>query len=409
MKETLFELPLFVNLLILLVTARFVGEIFERFKQPAMIGEIIAGIILGPTVFNLIHRTEDIQVVSELGVFLLIIMAGLEVNIDEIIKSIKGKNIFISISAFFIPLLSGFAAGFFFGVETMTAVFIGLCIAITALPVSVRILMDLGKLNSNTGRKIISVAILDDVLALTILGIILNIKNTDMTFISVFRESLISLLKLSLFIAIISFSYILIKKISHKENYIENGLNKILSVLKGKESLFAIFFTFILLFAAATELLGFQFIVGAFFGSMLLSEKVVGRKHLDTIQNTTGSLAMGFMAPIFFAVIGLEFNFSSIHNWWLLTAILLVAYFGKIAEGFFSGKIAGFSNRVSFTVGTGLNARGIMELVIANIAYKSGLISLEIFSMLVIMGVVTTLTTPIVLKHFFYEDPPDRK
>jgi len=403
MKETIFELPLFVNLLILLVTARLFGEIFERFKQPAMIGEILAGIILGPTLLNWIHRTEDIQIVSDLGVFLLIIIAGLEVNIDEFLKSIKGKNLVISIFAFFLPVVGGFTVGFFFGVGAMTAVFIGLCAAITALPVSVRILMDLGKLNSNTGQKIISIAIIDDVLALTFLGIILNIKDTDITFISISKQALISILKLSMFIAIIMCSYFLIKKISNKSNYIENGLDKILAVLRGKESLFAIFFTFILAFAATTELLGFHFIVGAFFGALLLSEKVVGKKHLDAIQHSTSSLAMGFLAPLFFAGIGLEFNIASIQNWWLLVAILFVSYFSKIAGGFLGGKYAGLNNRVSFTIGIGLNARGIMELVIANIAYKQGLINLEIFSMLVIMGVLTTLTTPFVLKRFFYE------
>ena len=404
MKETIFELPLFVNLLILLVTARLFGEIFERFKQPAMIGEILAGIILGPTLLNWIHRTEDIQIVSDLGVFLLIIIAGLEVNIDEFLKSIKGKNLVISIFAFFVPVLCGFTVGFLFGVGAMTAVFIGLCAAITALPVSVRILMDIGKLNSNTGQKIISVAIIDDVLALTFLGIILNVQDADMTFMSIFQESMISLLKLAMFIAIITCSYFLIKKISNKSNYIENGLDKILSILKGKESLFAIFFTFILAFAATTELLGFHFIVGAFFGALLLSEKVVGKKHLDAIQQTTGSLTMGFLAPLFFAGIGLEFNITSIHNWLLLIAILFISYISKIAGGFFGSKYAGLNNRMSFSIGLGLNARGIMELVIANIAYKQGLIDLEIFSMLVIMGVLTTLTTPFVLKRFFYEN-----
>ncbi|MCL2328806.1 MAG: cation:proton antiporter [Bacteroidetes bacterium] len=403
MTTAFFELPFFVNLLILLVTARLFGELFEHFKQPAMIGEILAGIVLGPTIFNLIHRTSEIQVVSDLGIFLLIIIAGLEVNIDEILKSAKGKNLVISISAFFLPIFSGFAVGYFFGVEAMTAVFIGLCVAITALPVSVRILMDLGKLNSSTGQKIISVAIFDDVLALTILGVILNVKDSDMSFASVSLQALISLAKLLLFIAIISCSYILIKKISKRDNYIENKIDKLLLLLKGKELLFSLFFIFILIFATVTELLGFHFIVGAFFGAMLLSEKVVGKKHLDSIHNTTNGLAMGFLSPIFFAGIGLEFNISSIHNWWFLLAILGISYFSKIAGGFLGSKIAGLSNRVSFTIGIGLNARGIMELVIANIAYQAGMISLEIFSMLVIMGVLTTLTTPVALKRFFYE------
>ena len=395
------ELPFFTNLLILLVISKVFGKIFERFKQPAMIGEIIAGIIVGPSLLNIIHRTEDIKVISELGIFLLVIIAGLEINFDDILKSLKGKNIIVSILAFFLPIFSGFAVGHFFGKEIMTTVFIGLCVAITALPVSIRILMDLGKINSYIGQKIISVAIFDDVLALTILGLILNIKDTDMEVGTIIKNASISLLKLSIFLTILSLTYFLIRKLSNRENYLERQLNKILLLLKGKESLFAIFFVFVLLFATITESLGFHFIIGAFFAAMLINENLVGKKHLESFHNTTNGLAMGFLAPIFFAGIGLEFNISSIQNYGLLIAIILVSYFSKIFGGFIGGKIIGLNNKTSLTLGLGLNARGIMELVIANIAYKAGLIDSEIFSMLVIMGVLTTLSTPIMLKRSF--------
>lgn len=396
-----FELPFFTNLLILLVTARFIGELFERFKQPAMIGEIIAGIILGPSLLNFIHRTEDIKVISELGIFLLVIIAGLEIDIDDILKSLKGKNIIISVMAFFLPIISGFAVGYFFNQDLMTTAFIGLCVAITALPVSIRILMDLGKINSEVGQKIISVAIFDDVLALTILGVLLNLKDTDMSPGAFAKVASISLIKLLVFVTILGFSYHLIKKITRKGNYIEESLDKLLSVIKGKEPLFAIFFAFVLLFSTITETLGFHFIVGAFFASMLISESLIGKENLQTIERTTSSLAMGFLAPIFFAGIGLEFNISSINNIGLLIAIVSVSYISKIVGGYLGGTLAGLDTKVSMALGIGLNARGIMELVIANIAYKAGLINIEIFSILIIMGVLTTLTTPLMLKRCF--------
>ena len=396
-----FELPFFTNLLILLVLARLLGELFERFKQPAMIGEIIAGIILGPTLLNLIHRSDEIKTISELGVFLLVIIAGLEIDFEDILKSLKGRNIIISLFAFFLPIFSGFAVGYFFGLDTMTTVFMGLCVAITALPVSIRILMDLGKINSEIGQKIISVAIFDDILALTILGVLLNIKDTDMELMSILKVSLTSLLKLSLFIVILVLAYKFIKKLSNRENFVENELNRFLDILKGKESLYAIFFVFVLIFATITETLGFHFIVGSFFAAMLINDNLVGKKHLESFHSTTNSLAMGFLAPVFFAGIGLEFNFSSIDNYFLLFMVLFVSYFSKIVGGFFGGRLAGFDSKFSLTLGIGLNARGIMELVIANIAYKANLISLEIFSILVIMGVVTTLSTPFLLKRRF--------
>jgi Kef-type K+ transport system membrane component KefB len=99
------ELPFFANLLILLVLARVLGEVFERLKQPAMIGEILAGVILGPTMLNYIHRTEDLKVISDLGVFLVVIIAGLEINFDDILKSVRGRSIVISLLAFFLPIV----------------------------------------------------------------------------------------------------------------------------------------------------------------------------------------------------------------------------------------------------------------------------------------------------------------
>jgi Kef-type K+ transport system membrane component KefB len=398
------ELPFFTNLLILLVTARIFGEIFERFKQPAMIGEIIAGMVLGPSLLNLIHRTEDIKVISELGIFLLVIIAGLEINIDDILKSLKGRNIIISIMAFFIPILGGIAVGYLFDQDIMTTVFIGLCVAITALPVSIRILMDLNKINTEVGQKIISVAIFDDVIALSILGVLLNLKDTDMSVASVAKAGSVSLLKLIFFISLLSLAYLLIKKVLRKGNYLQESLDKLVSLLKGKEPLFALFFAFVLLFSTFTETLGLHFIVGAFFASMLISESLIGKDNLKAIETTTSNMAMGFLAPIFFAGIGLEFNVYSISNVGLLFAVLAISYLSKIAGGYFGGTLAGLSRRVSLTLGVGLNARGIMELVIANIAYKNELISTEVFSILVIMGVLTTLSTPLLLKRAFSQN-----
>lgn len=392
------ELPFFVNLLLLLVFARILGEIFERFKQPAMIGEIIAGVILGPSLLNFIHRTEEIKVISELGVFLLVIIAGLEINFEDILKSLKGKNIIISLLGFFVPLISGFIIGHYYRQDILTTIFIGLCVAITALPVSVRILMDLGKLNSKIGQKIISVAIFDDVIALTLLGILLDLKDVNQTFSVVSKTIVFTLLKLAFFLIIIGLTYTLLKKLSKKENFLENQINKMLDYLRGKESLFAVFFVFILIFASITESIGLHFIIGAFFAAMFISKDLIGNKHLETIHNTTNSMAMGFLAPIFFAGIGLEFQFASITQYGLLIAIIAVSFISKIFGGFLGGKIVGFNNKFSFALGLGLNARGIMELVIANIAYKEGIINIEIFSMLVIMGLLTTIVTPLLLK-----------
>lgn len=313
----------------------------------------------------------------------------------------RGRNIVVSLLAFILPILSGFMIGKLFGQSVMTTVFIGLCVAITALPVSIRILMDLGKLNTEVGQKIISVAIFDDVLALTILGILLDLNHIDKSFSAITSATIITAVKLLCFILVIYVSYRVIKHFSQKENFVENQIDKLLGVLKGKESLFALLFMFILLFATMTESIGLHFIIGSFFAAMLLNKKLIGEKNLGLFQKTTSSMAMGFLAPIFFAGIGLEFKFSAIENYGLLFAIIAVSFLSKMVGGYIGGRFAHLGHRESITLAYGLNARGIMELVIANIAFSNGFINVEIFSMLVIMGLVTTLSTPFLLKHSF--------
>jgi len=396
------HLPFFANLLLLLVLARVFGEVMERFKQPAMIGEIMAGVVLGPTMLNVMVRNEELKVISELGVFLLVIIAGLEINIRDIAKTSRGRSLVTSLLAFFIPIGSGFAVAQAFDLELVPAIFVGLCVAITALPVSVRILMDLGQLKSEIGQRIISVAIFDDVLALTILGVLLDVNSASNSNLEVLGQTIaITVGKIVILIAALVLTYRLINKLTDRENFIEAQLDKLLTLMRGKESLLAIMFAFILIFASMTEAAGLHFIIGAFFASMLLSKELVGATHFQEFEKTTHGMAMGFLAPIFFAGIGLEFQFSSISEWGLLAAIIGVSFGSKIVGGYLGARFAGLRHRKALTLGIGLNARGIMELVIANIAYREGLIGTELFSILVIMGVVTTLNTPMMLKRSF--------
>ena len=396
------HLPFFANLLLLLVLARVLGEVMERFKQPAMIGEILAGVVLGPTVLNVMVRNEELTAISELGVFLLVIIAGLEIDVREIAKTSRGRNLITSLLAFLIPIGSGFAVATAFDLTLVPAIFVGLCVAITALPVSVRILMDLGQLKSEIGQRIIAVAIFDDVLALTILGVLLDVNNAANSSINVLGLAIgITLGKILLLLAGLIFAYRLINKFTERENFIELQLDKLLLFMRGKESLLAIMFAFILIFASLTEAVGLHFIIGAFFASMLLSKELLGVAHFQEFEKTTHGMAMGFLAPIFFAGIGLEFQFSSITEWGLLFAIIGVSFLSKIVGGYIGGRFAGLRHRKALTLGIGLNARGIMELVIANIAYREGLIGVQIFSILVIMGVFTTINTPMLLKRSF--------
>jgi Kef-type K+ transport system membrane component KefB len=396
------HLPFFANLLLLLVLAKVFGEIMERLRQPALLGEILAGILLGPSVLNIMVRSDEIKVISELGVFLLVIIAGLEINIQEMVKSQKGKNIVISILAFILPATSGFFVGNLFGLPTVTCFFIGLCVAITALPVSVRILMDLGRLKSDVGQRMISVAIFDDVLALTLLGVLLDLHNMEgASYQAIGLQVGLTLGKVVLLIIGLVLAYRAVNFLTQQENFVEHQLDKLLLLMRGKEPLLAILFAFILIFASLTEGAGLHFIIGAFFASLLLSKELIGPKNMASFEKTTHGMAMGFLAPIFFAGVGLEFQIGAIQHWGLLVAVITVSFASKLLGGYLGARYAGLRHRKALTLGIGLNARGIMELVIANIGYREGLINVEVFSILVIMALFATFNTPLLLKGSF--------
>ena len=415
MNNPVVELPFFAKLLILLLLARVFGEIFEYFGQPSMIGEILAGIFLGPSVFNIIHMNNELHVFGEMGVFLLVIRAGLEIRFDEVKRAIKGRNIWIALMGFLVPVASGIFIGWLFEMDVTVATYMSLCIAITALPVSIRILMDLKRLNTPIGRKIISVAIFNDVIALMILGVLLHVgdaekslltnplsdENDPLSYTNIALKIGQSLLYVLLFFAVILITNRILYNTAQKIDFFRDRLSKILNYLRGRESLFAIVFLFILVFATLSELVGLHFVVGAFFGAMLLNQEMLGKENFKQVEDTTSSITMGFLAPIFFAGIGLVFSISSISDIWLLTAVLVVSFGSKIVGGFIGARLAGMNNDEAITVGIGLNARGIMELVIANIALTSGKIDNSMFSILVLMGLLTTISTPFWLKIAF--------
>lgn len=394
------EIPFIVALLILIVSARVMGEVFERFGLPSMIGEILAGVLLGPSVTDWINLSSELRAFSDVGVLLLVILAGMEIRIKDVIDSFKGKKKFIGILGFAIPFVAGGIVGYIFNFNTYYIVFIGLCIAITALPVSIRILIDLKLIHTDFGKKIISAAVFNDIISLFLLGIILIVgKGTqNPSAIELTTAILITFLKLALFILFIFAANRIVNYALHHLVYIRKKIESLLSWLKGQESIFALFLIIVLIFASLSEVLGLHFVVGAFIGTMLIPEEIIGTEHNGQIKKSLNGITMGFFSPVFFAVIGVEFNIDSISHLSFFSLLLSMAIISKFVGGYLGAKIAGSSNRKATAVGLALNARGLMELVIANIALRNGFINIEMFSILILIGIITTVISPISLK-----------
>ncbi len=399
-------MSLIETLLLLLILSRILGEIAERYGQPGMVGEIAAGVLVGPSVLHLVQYTSEIKAIADLGVLLLVFLAGMEMDLGALWKSVRGRGAWVSAAGFVVPLLLGIVTGLVFGLDRTRAIFIGLCVAITALPVSARILIDLGKLQTEIGQKIITAAVSNDVASLLVLGVILDVKGGTGPARSLFVSLGLALVKTVVFMAAILLVSWLIRHYTPRQLLRSpRPIDRLVAKLKGKESMFAIVFLFVVAFASFSEFLGLDFIVGAFFGAMLLTNAFLGPANFEEVRKTASNLTLGFLGPIFFAAIGLEFDASALRDWPLAVAILLTAFAGKIFGGYLGGRLARMPDAESWALGIGLNGRGIMELVIANIALAQGLIGNQLFTMLVLMAVVTTFVTPFLLKDAYARLP----
>ncbi len=393
-------MTLIVAILFLLIVSRVAAELAERVGQPAMIGEILAGLILGPALLGLIHASPELAAIADIGLLMLVLLAGMEIDLDQLVDAFRGRNLWISIMGFVVPFALGAGTGATLGLDAYRTIFVGLCIAITALPVSIRILMDLGRLQTTVGQRIIGAAIANDVIALLVLGVIVNANRTQAGWREVFVSAGMPAAKVVLFMAAVVLAGKAINKAAAM-THLDKLRESIGSRLRVKEPVFAATLLFVIVFAALAEALGLHFVVGAFFGSVLLSHELLGPPQFEQARKTASAVSMGFLAPLFFASIGLAFDPSGLSDVWLTIGIVVVAFVGKILSGRIGGWLAGMGPAESWALGMGLNGRGIMELVVARIGLSSGLIGSGLFSVLVLMGMVTTIVTPTLLKRAF--------
>jgi len=393
-------MSLIVSILLLLVVSRVAAEIAERVHQPAMIGEILAGLILGPALLGVIHESPELTAIADIGLLMLVLLAGMEIELRQLVDAFTGRNLWISVVGFVVPLALGIVIGVVLGLDANRTLFVGLCIAITALPVSIRILMDIGRLQTTIGQRIIGAAIANDVLALLVLGVIVNADTTGAAWLDVIASSGVPLLKVLVFMGSVLLAGEALRRAAAMAH-----LDRIREVLgrrlRVKEPVFAATLVFVIVFAALAEILGLHFVVGAFFGSVLLNHDLLGQQQFEQARRTASAVSMGFLAPLFFASIGLAFDPSGLTDVWLTTMVVVVAFVGKIFAGRVGGWLAGMRPAESWALGMGLNGRGIMELVVARIGLSSGLIGSGLFSVLVLMGMITTIVTPTLLKRAF--------
>lgn len=387
---------LFVSVIIILVAARVLGELFQRIKQPPLVGELLAGIIIGPSIFGIIHFNSDLGVLSNLAVFFLMLLAGLEMDPKEIRRAGR-YAIVISLVAFFIPFSSGWAVAHLFGLPLAQSLFMGLLLSITAVPVSAIVLMQFGILRSKLGNIVITAAVVNDILSLVVLSIVLQLAHSNGAAIDTGAAAL-SGAKIAAFLAGIFIFDILLRGTSH---WLPARIEPFFKKLQTKEAAFGLLLIMTIAISLIAQEIGLHFIIGTFFSGLIIYKEIIGKNNFDRVYGIISAITFGFFAPIFFAIIGVEINLQSLASAIpLFSALLTVAIAAKIGGGYIGARTVRMKNDTSMAIGFLMNGRGMVELVIASIGFAAGVIDLTLFSVAVAIGFATTIMAPITAKPF---------
>ena len=396
-------IQLLIQLGVMLLMGRLFAEVARRLKQPSVVGEIVAGIIMGPTILGMIQPdwfetlfpvgTSSGVVLAgfvQVAVVMLLFIAGLEVDLHIVWQQGK-QSLYTSMLGLIIPFAFGFALPYlfpnFFGLADQNAqwvfsLFMGTAMAISALPVIVRILMDLNLFKSRMGLLVVASAMIDDVIGWLIFSVILGMIGKGGEKMPLLNTILLTL----------SFAAIMLTVGRGLLNRVLPWINKHLAWPGGVLSLsLALCF----LAAAFTEYIGIHAIFGAFIMGVSLGDS----EHFsERAKEIVHQFINNIFAPLFFVSIGLRVNFVTNFDLPLTLIIVLIAFAGKIIGSGLGTKLGGFTWRESLAVGFGMNARGAMEIILGLIALENGLINEKVFVSLVIMALVTSMSSGPLMK-----------
>ncbi|MEG0856768.1 MAG: cation:proton antiporter [Terrisporobacter sp.] len=385
-----------LDIALILLGTKLCGLISRKFQMPQVVGALFAGLLLGPAVFDLVHETEFLNQLAEIGVILLMFFAGLETDVHELKNSGKASFV-IAIFGILIPLLGGFIIAFIFnrqGVMPFNAdssvflqnIFIGTILTATSVSITVETLKEMGQLNSKVGNTILGAAIIDDILGLIGLTVVINFSSSDISI----SLMIIRILGFFVFAGLSSAIFYMIFK---------NWLDK--DSLHKKRYVIATF-SFCLFLAYISEAyFGVADITGAFIAGLTLSP--LQKKYY--IEDKLDTVSYALLSPIFFASIGLKLVLPEMNIIIVLFALSLtiVAVLTKIIGCFAGCKLFKYSNKESLQVGIGMVSRGEVALIVANKGLAAGLITTTILAPILIVVIATTILSPILLKMSYKE------
>ena len=374
---------------IIMISTKILGLFTRKIHMPAVVGALVAGVILGPSCLNLITLTGDtgvfLEQMAELGVILLMFNAGLETDLSELKKN--GVASFVTaLIGVIVPLIGGFLGyAFFFHTdfsdydEVLKAVFVGVVLTATSVSITVETLREMGKLKGKVGTTILGAAVIDDIIGIIVLTIVTSLKDTSVSPITV----VLKIVLYFVFIAVLIFVLTKLKVFVEEQDE------------KRRTAIICVALCFILSYISE-EYFGIADITGAYFAGLMLCTMKVG----PYVARRCEIPSYLIFSPVFFASVGLKVTLGGMDaSIWIFAIILLViAILSKVVGCGLGAKICGCTGKEAFQVGIGMISRGEVALIVAQKGYASGMLDDVLFAPIVLVVIVTTLITPILLK-----------
>jgi Kef-type K+ transport system membrane component KefB len=412
-------LQLLLLLVIIVFTAKAAGALSVRYGQPAVFGEILVGLLLGPTAIDLLRlwpfaSAHDslgsvVKDFSEIGVILLMFVAGLETDLDGM-KRVGRVAFWAAAGGVVLPMAGGAAAARAFGYGWREAIFIGAVLTATSVSISAQTLMELKQLRSKEGLTILGAAVIDDVMGIIVLSLVVAFSavggaahaSSETTLPALFAGALFNGAKVAEILFVVALMAIFFAvSIWFGLKFFDRLLARAKTVPASQALLaFAVGVAFIYAFFA-------QYVgqVAAITGSYIAGVIFTRTRFKREIDEGIHPLTYSILVPVFFISIGLEADGRALAGdsakLWLMAVILAVAVAGKVVGCGAAARLCGFNRRESLRVGVGMISRGEVGLIVAGVGLASGVIDQEIFSIMVIMVLVTTMITPLLLRLVF--------
>ena len=361
----------------------------SKINQSAVIGEIIVGLLIGPSFLALITYTDFIKSIATLGAIVLLFVVGLEFKLKEIFNVKYG---IIALIGVIVPWIGGYFLSKLFGYDFISAVFVGTALTATSIAITANVLKEMGKLQTDAAKAIIGAAVIDDILGLLALSFSEQIVSGTLSLGHVG----IVFLKATIFLVVAGF-------IGYK--YINRLIEKLDKTNIGKnypEMVFIFTMMIAFLYAMLAQSVGLSGIVGAFLAGVCLENVVIrhGKNHREGAE-----YLYIIFASIFFVSLGIiaDFHALTLSVIWFLIALVIVAVLTKVIGCYIPAKLQGLSHKDSLIVGFGMSPRGEVAMIVALIGLTQGLIKQDIYVSLIMMSLITTIITPIVLRNVFYK------